>query len=107
MPKENATPAEKNLQEQLQDQLEQLKKEVTDIHSTLNNLGSEKLSEVRGKAEKLYATARENGEEAISQAKEKIGDVQGQLCHCIREKPIASLAAAAGIGFILALLMRR
>lgn len=103
MPKENSTPVEKTLQEQF----EQLKKEVTDIHATLNDLGSEKLTEVKGKAEKLYATAKENGEEAISQAKEKIDNMQGQICHCIREKPIASLAAAAGVGFILALLMRR
>lgn len=103
MPKENATPAEKTLQEQF----EQLKKEVSNIHSTLNDLGSEKMASAKGKAEKLYAAARENGEEAISQAKEKIDDVQSQLCNCIREKPIASLAAAAGVGFILALLMRR
>lgn len=103
MPKENATPTEKNLQEQF----EQLKKEVSNIHSTLNDLGSEKIAAAKGKAEKLYASARENGEEALSQAKEKVGDVQSQLCHCIREKPIASLAAAAGVGFILALLMRR
>ena len=103
MPKENATPAEKSLQEQF----EQFKKEVSNIHSSLNDLGSEKMTAAKGKAEKLYASAKENGEEAISQAKEKIGDVQGQLCNCIREKPIASLAAAAGVGFILALLMRR
>ncbi|CAM1627378.1 unnamed protein product [Bartonella apihabitans] len=103
MPKENATPTEKNLQEQF----EQLKKEVSNIHSTLNDLGSEKLTAAKGKAEKLYASAKENGEEAISQAKEKIDDVQSQLCNCIREKPVASLVAAAGVGFVLALLMRR
>ena len=65
MPKENATPTEKNLQEQF----EQLKKEVSNIHSTLNDLGSEKLTAAKGKAEKLYSSAKENGEYEIYKAK--------------------------------------
>ncbi|EJF91725.1 DUF883 family protein [Bartonella tamiae] len=103
MAKENATQAEKDLQAQV----EQLRKEISQITSTLGEVGSEKLHQVKDKAGRLYASAKANGEEAVSQAKEKIHDLEGQVSECVRNKPVTSLAVAAGVGFLIALLVRR
>lgn len=103
MAKENATPAEKDLQAQV----EQLRKELSQLTATLGEVGSEKLNQAKGKAEQLYASAKENSQEAVSQAKEKFNDMEHQLGECVRNKPATSLAVAAGIGFVLAMLVRR
>lgn len=103
MVKEVASPSEKDLEAQIQE----LKKEISDITTTLREFGSDKINQTKGKAEKLYAAAKANGEEAVSQAKDKLNDIESQLTSCLQEKPVTSLAFAAGIGFLLALLVRR
>lgn len=103
MAKENATQAEKDLHVQI----EQLRKEISQIASTLTEVGNEKLASAKDKAGKLYTNAKETGEEAFSTAKEKVSNLESQMCDCVRQKPATSLAVAAGVGFLLAMLVRR
>ncbi|GAA5112521.1 DUF883 domain-containing protein [Bartonella jaculi] len=97
------TAAEKDLQTQL----EKLRNEVSGITSTLSNLSANKLHTAKDKAEKLYSTAKESGEEILSQAKDKISDLEQAMNERIRKNPGKSVLFAAGIGFILAQILRR
>ncbi|CDO47492.1 hypothetical protein AT246_07165 [Bartonella henselae] len=99
----NKTAAEKDLQTQL----ENLRTEISGITSTLTDLGSSKLNSVKNKAGKLYNSAKENSEDILSQAKDKIGDLEQTMNQCVRDNPGKSVLFAAGIGFILAHLLRR
>ncbi|WP_208436997.1 MULTISPECIES: DUF883 family protein [Bartonella] len=102
----NKTP-ENNKTKDLQGQLEKLRGEISGITSTLTDLGANKLSTAKDKAEKLYHSAKESGEDMMSQAKEKIGDLEQTMNQCVRKNPGKSILFAAGVGFILAQLLRR
>ncbi|WP_413154433.1 DUF883 family protein [Bartonella sp. cb54] len=97
------TTEEKNLQTQL----EKLRNEISGITSTLTNLGANKLDTAKDKAEKLYSSAKENSEEIMSQAKDKINNFEQAMNKCVRKNPSKSVLFAAGIGFVLAQLLRR
>ncbi len=43
----------------------------------------------------------------VGDLKNKAQDVEAQLTETIRERPIASIATALGVGYLLALLSRR
>ncbi|WP_156851591.1 DUF883 family protein [Bartonella refiksaydamii] len=102
----NKTP-ENNKTKDLQGQLEKLRSEISEITSTLKDLGANKLSAAKDKAEKLYNSAKENSGDMMSQAKEKIGDLEQTMNQCVRKNPGKSVLFAAGVGFILAQLLRR
>ncbi len=102
----NKTP-ENNKTKDLQGQLEKLRGEISGITSTLTDLGANKLSAAKNKAEKLYNSAKESSEDMMTQAKEKIGDLEQTMNQCVRKNPGKSVLFAAGVGFILAQLLRR
>ncbi|EJF76600.1 DUF883 family protein [Bartonella birtlesii] len=102
-PKNNKVASEKNLQ----GHLEKLHSEISGITETLTDLGASKLSAAKNKAEKLYNSAKENSEDIMSQAKEKIGEFEQTINECVRKNPGKSVLFSAGIGFILAQLLRR
>ncbi|MCZ2203677.1 DUF883 family protein [Bartonella sp. A05] len=99
----NGTATEKDLQAQLK----QLHHEIAGITSTISNFGANQLDKAKHKAEKVYNSAKENGEEMVSQAKDTISDLESTMNQCIRKNPGKSVLFAAGIGFVLAQLLRR
>lgn len=50
---------------------------------------------------------RSQGEAAIDGLRANAKDVEAQLAATVREKPVTSLAIAAGIGFLFAIISRR
>ena len=50
---------------------------------------------------------RAQGEATLADIKASAREIEDQLGRTVREKPLTSLAMAAGAGFILALLARR
>ncbi|WP_208433543.1 DUF883 family protein [Bartonella taylorii] len=103
----NNKTTENNKTKDLQGQLEKLRGEISGITSTLTDLGANKLSAAKDKAEKLYNCAKESSEDMMTQAKEKIGDLEQTMNQCVRKNPGKSVLFAAGVGFILAQLLRR
>lgn len=103
LPKHNKTVEEKDSQ----GHLEKLRSEISEVTSTLTDLGANKLNAAKNKAEQLYNSAKENGEDLISQAKDKIGEFEQTMNQHVRKNPGKSVLFAAGIGFILAQLLRR
>ncbi|WP_208439225.1 DUF883 family protein [Bartonella tribocorum] len=105
--KKNKTAAEKDLQNELQGQLETLRHEISGMTSTLTDLGAKKFNAAKDKAEKLYHSAKESSEDIMSQAKDKISDLEQTMNQCVRKNPGKSVLFAAGVGFILSQLLRR
>ncbi|WP_455481818.1 DUF883 family protein [Bartonella sp. B35(2025)] len=95
------------IEKNLHTQLEKLRNEISGITSTLTNLGANKLNITKDKAEKLYSSAKGNSEEIMSQAKDKISNFEQALNQCVRKNPSKSVLFAAGLGFVLAQLLRR
>ena len=54
-----------------------------------------------------YDTARKAAVAGMDQIKSQAQDLETQVIDTVREKPITSLAIAAGVGYFLALLSRR
>ncbi|TIR45617.1 MAG: DUF883 family protein, partial [Mesorhizobium sp.] len=50
---------------------------------------------------------RAHGEAAFESMRGSAQDLEAQLIASVREKPVTSLAIAAGVGFLFALLSRR
>ncbi|EJF74361.1 DUF883 family protein [Bartonella alsatica] len=99
----NKTGEEKDLH----GHLEKLHTEISGITSTLTDLGASKLNAAKNKAEKLYNSAKENSEDILSQAKDKIGELEQTMNQCVRKNPGKSVLFSASVGFILAQLLRR
>ncbi|WP_455476884.1 DUF883 family protein [Bartonella sp. B41] len=97
----------KSVEKDLQAQFEKLRSDISNATSKLTNLGANKLHQTKHKTEKLYNSAKENSEEIISQAKDKISNFEEALSRCVCKNPNKSVLVAAGIGFILAQLFRR
>ncbi|WP_420961260.1 DUF883 family protein [Brucella sp. IR073] len=84
----------------LQAQISRLKEDIAGLASAITDLGSEKVREASRSAAKTYNSARRTGEDTVNQ-------LHDQLAQSARERPLTTIAAAAGIGFLLALMARR
>lgn len=88
-------------------QLEQLREDIAALAKTVAAVGNEKASEVKSKARRAAAEATDASYQIAEAAKNQAltweRDLEGQ----IRANPIQSVAIAAGVGFLFALLSRR
>lgn len=88
-------------------QIETLKAEITKLKAQLQSSGERSMDAIRNLAQEGVSHARARGEAAVHGLREDVEDFEGEIVARVREKPITSLAMAAGIGFFLALLTRR
>ncbi|KXF76199.1 hypothetical protein ATN84_14970 [Paramesorhizobium deserti] len=84
----------------LQAQIAQLKEDIAGLTAAIGNLGSEKMHKAKRRAAETYESAYHSGEDAVT-------ELRDQLSQTARERPLTTIAAAAGVGFLLALLARR
>jgi len=94
-------------EEDLEAQISQLQADLKGIAATLAKLSTDKLGEARDAAEDEVRHLRRQGQHVIEDVQDQAGAVEQQLKDTIREKPITAVAAAIGIGYVLALLSRR
>ena len=85
---------------QLKADLEKLAKQVAVTGE--HGYGTAKRAAAEG-AEQLRA----QGEAALEGLRTNAKDIEAQITASVREKPVTSLAIAAGVGFLFALLARR
>lgn len=91
----------------LQAQVEQLKQDIASIAATLANLGSQTVRDAKRGAQETARNAYLQGEDVVGELRNKAQDMEAQLTETVRERPIAALATALGIGYLLARLSRR
>ena len=98
---ENGTPPD------LEAEVARLKADIAILREQLNATGEHSMSAARRAATEGAEQLRMKGEAAMDSLKSNADDIEQQVTAAVREKPITSLAIAAGVGFFLALLTRR
>jgi ElaB/YqjD/DUF883 family membrane-anchored ribosome-binding protein len=93
--------------EDLAADIEQLKADIARLTEQLRETGQHTYGAARRAASEGVEQLRAQGEAAYEQLKANAGDFERQLADTVREKPVTSLAVAAGVGFLLALMTRR
>ena len=91
----------------LEAEVARLREDVARLTEQLSRTGEHTLSAARRAASEGAEQLRVKGEAAVDALKSNAGDLERQVTDAVREKPITSLAIAAGIGFFFALLSRR
>jgi ElaB/YqjD/DUF883 family membrane-anchored ribosome-binding protein len=91
----------------LEADIRQLREDVARLTEQLSRTGQHSYTTARRAATEGVEQLRAQGEAALEGLRTNARDLEDQLTSTVREKPITSLAIAAGIGYFLALLSRR
>jgi ElaB/YqjD/DUF883 family membrane-anchored ribosome-binding protein len=87
--------------------IRQLRADIAKLTEQLATTGEHSYGAARRAAKEGVEQLREQGEAAIEGLRSNAKDIEEQVLATVREKPITSLAVAAGVGFLLALMSRR
>lgn len=91
----------------IQVELANLRRDVAALTQTLASFGNGKLKEAGDRASQLGADVADASAQYVENARSRIVSVEEDLEAHIRSKPLQSIAVAAGIGFLAAVLTRR
>lgn len=92
---------------EMEAQIETLKAEIAKLTAQVSSSGERSFEALRNIAQEGVHQARVQGEAAMEGLKGNAGDIEAQVVAAVREKPVTSLAIAAGVGFLFALMSRR
>lgn len=84
-----------------------LREDIARLANEVSGLGRQSVNTAKRAAAEGAEQLRAQGEAKMAELRANARDIEDQLADTVREKPITSLAIAAGVGFILALLTRR
>lgn len=93
--------------EELKSEIAKLRQELTDLAKHVSKVGDMSARTARKTASAKAEELRARGESTYEELRESALDYEKQLADAVREKPMTSLAIAAGVGFFFALLTRR
>lgn len=88
-------------------EIARLREDVARLSEQLARTGEHTVSAARRAANEGAEQLRVKGEAAVDALKSNASDMERQVTDAVREKPLTSLAIAAGVGFFFALLSRR
>ncbi len=91
----------------LEADIAQLKADLEKLAAQFAKTGEHGYSTARRAAVEGAESLIGQGEAAIEHLRANAKDVEAQLMANVREKPVTSLAIAAGVGFLFALIARR
>lgn len=91
----------------LEADIRQLKADIDKLTRQLAKTGEHGYGTARRAATEGVEQLRAQGEAAFDNLRGNARDIEAQITASVREKPVTSLAIAAGVGFLFALLARR
>lgn len=91
----------------LEADIEQLKADIERLTKQLSETGEQGYNTARKAAAQGVEQLRVQGEAAMDSIKSNARDLEEQVLVNVREKPVTSLAIAAGLGFLIGLMSRR
>jgi ElaB/YqjD/DUF883 family membrane-anchored ribosome-binding protein len=97
----------KSSPEDMEAEIARLRQDVARLAAQLQATGEHSVSAAKRAASEGAEQLRVRGEAAVGAIRANADDIEQQVTDAVREKPITSLAIAAGVGFFLALLSRR
>jgi len=110
-----ATPAARSAKEpngpvtteDLQADIARLKEDIAALTKQLAATGEQSMKTARRAASESVEQLKSQGEATLADIRSGAKDLEVQLSDAVREKPVTSLAIAAGVGFLFALFTRR
>ncbi|NGN42394.1 DUF883 domain-containing protein [Mesorhizobium sp. CGMCC 1.15528] len=87
--------------------IRQLRADIAKLTEQLATTGEHSYGAARRAAKEGVDQLRAQGEATIESLRGNAKDIEDQITAAVREKPVTSLAIAAGVGFLFALLSRR
>lgn len=93
--------------EDLAADIEQLKADIAKLTELLQETGQHSYGAARRAAAEGVDQLKAQGEAAMESLRASANDFERQISDSVREKPMTSLAIAAGVGYLFALLARR
>lgn len=93
--------------EDLEADIAQLKEDIAALARQFAQTGEHSMSAARRAAAEGVEQLRAQGEARLEDIRSSAKDLEEQISRAVREKPVTSLAIAAGAGFLFALLTRR
>jgi ElaB/YqjD/DUF883 family membrane-anchored ribosome-binding protein len=94
-------------QSEIEAQIATLREEIAKLSAQVQSSGERSYDAARKIASEGVDHIRAQGEAAVERLRTNATDIEQQLADSVREKPVTSLAIAAGIGFLFALMARR
>ncbi len=91
----------------LQAQVAALKDDIANITATLAKIGKNSAKDAKRSAASSFESAKLRGEETFEDLRSQARELEDQLAEAVRENPLTTIAVAAGVGFLLALIARR
>jgi ElaB/YqjD/DUF883 family membrane-anchored ribosome-binding protein len=91
----------------LEADIRQLKADIDKLTKQLAKTGEHGYGTARRAATEGVEQLRAQGEAAFDSLRSNAKDIEAQMLASVREKPVTSLAIAAGVGFLFALIARR
>ncbi|MCZ8547362.1 hypothetical protein OOJ09_24505 [Mesorhizobium qingshengii] len=91
----------------LEADIRQLKADIDKLTKQLAKTSEHGYGTARRAATEGVEQLRAQGEAAFDSLRSNAKDIEAQMMASVREKPVTSLAIAAGVGFLFALLARR
>ncbi|KAA3447182.1 hypothetical protein C7I87_28465 [Mesorhizobium sp. SARCC-RB16n] len=101
------TANEARANQDLEADIRQLKADIDKLTRQLAKTGEHGYGTARRAAADGVEQLRAQGEAAFDSLRGNARDIEAQMVASVREKPVTSLAIAAGVGFLFALLARR
>lgn len=102
-PKAGSKDAARDLEEDIR----QLREDVSQLTEHIRQTGGHSASAARHAASESVEQMRKQGKAAMKSLKSNANDFEHELAETLRERPVTSLAIAAGVGFLLAVMWRR
>jgi ElaB/YqjD/DUF883 family membrane-anchored ribosome-binding protein len=91
--------------------VEDLQKDIANMRDDMTKLSQQVVDLLQAKGNAAYKRAKKNFDETAGDAVDAVRDVrdtfQGAVEESVQERPLATLALAVGVGFILGAMWRR
>ncbi|MCB1422466.1 MAG: DUF883 family protein [Nitratireductor sp.] len=96
-----------NLGKDIDKQIDRIRNEIRSLAETVTEAGVVVAGDVKTQAAAKASDARATSQQVFEDLNKQLATVEKQLAGHVRRKPVSSLAIAAGVGFLAALIARR
>lgn len=103
----NGSPNMGSDADEIEVKLQKIKGDIADLARTLGDIGGKHVKEVKSEADQRVADIVRASEQSLDELRRQLRTVEGNLEARVREKPLQTLGIAAGIGFLMAVILRR
>lgn len=104
---EDDVAAMEDTKRSLEQDIAQLKKDLAKLAEQFSKTGQHSYDAAKRAATEGVDQLKTQGEAAFGDFRAGAENIEAQLSEAVREKPVTSLAIAAGVGFLFALISRR